>query len=83
VKCRYSGPAHYDEAYAAAKTALGKAFWGPPKSGVYSPSVQYTLFQMGKLVLDRYGWAIFALHRCWFLPEAFLNFAKHSGCVAV
>ncbi|EIE26572.1 urate oxidase II [Coccomyxa subellipsoidea C-169] len=50
---KYSGPVNYDAAYAAVKEALQTAFWGPPKSGVYSPSVQYTLFQMGKLALAR------------------------------
>ena len=43
----------YDKAFAEVKTALGAAFWGPPASGVYSPSVQYTLFQMAKLALER------------------------------
>ena len=27
--------------------ALAEMFFGPPKGGVYSPSVQYTLYQMG------------------------------------
>ena len=30
-------------------------FLGPPGAGVYSPSVQYTLFQMGRLLLVRCG----------------------------
>lgn len=50
---RYTGPVDYDKAFQEIKTALGEAFWGPPKSGVYSPSVQYTLFQMAKLALQR------------------------------
>ena len=29
------------------------AFYGEPSKGVYSPSVQYTLFEMGKAVLAR------------------------------
>ena len=53
IVCRYTGPVDYDKAFQEIKTALGEAFWGPPKSGVYSPSVQYTLFQMAKLALQR------------------------------
>lgn len=30
-----------------------EAFYGEPKKGVYSPSVQYTLFEMGKAVLAK------------------------------
>ena len=52
--CRYTEPVNYDKAFAAVKTALGAAFWGPPASGVYSPSVQFTLFQMAKLALERH-----------------------------
>ena len=44
---------NYDQAYADVKDAFGKAFWGPPKAGVYSPSVQYTLFEMAKLALAK------------------------------
>ena len=43
----------YEAAYKGAKAALQAAFFGPPQRGVYSPSVQYTLFQMGKAVLDK------------------------------
>lgn len=50
---RYSGPVSYDAAYTQVKEALQKAFWGPATAGVYSPSVQYTLFQMGKLALAK------------------------------
>ena len=50
---RYSGPVSYDQAYAAVKEAFGRAFWGPPKAGVYSPSVQYTLYEMAKLALAK------------------------------
>ena len=51
--CRYSGPVSYDKAYADVKQAFMKAFFGPPKSGVYSPSVQFTLYEMAKLALTR------------------------------
>ena len=52
---RYMGPVDYDRAFAEVKKALGAAFWGPPAKGVYSPSVQYTLFQMAKLALERFA----------------------------
>ena len=51
--CRYTGPVDYDKAFQEVKAAFGAAFWGPPALGVYSPSVQYTLFQMAKLALER------------------------------
>lgn len=51
---RYTAPqTNYDETFQTAKRALFDAFFGPPKGGVYSPSVQYTLYQMGSLVLER------------------------------
>ncbi|GLI59081.1 hypothetical protein VaNZ11_000768 [Volvox africanus] len=46
-------PACYDAAFAAAKSSLLDAFLGPAKGGVYSPSVQYTLYNMAKNLLDR------------------------------
>lgn len=48
-----SQPSCYDAAYAAAKGAIMDAYYGPPKSGVYSPSVQYTLHQMASTLMDR------------------------------
>jgi urate oxidase len=51
---RYAmAPRCYEAAYAAAKAGLVAAFYGPVKGGVFSPSVQFTLFQMGKEVLQR------------------------------
>lgn len=44
-------PASFDAAYAAARAALLSSFFGPAKGGVYSPSVQYTLYRMGQAVL--------------------------------
>ena len=41
----------YQEPYAAIKKALVSQLFGPPEGGVYSPSVQYTLFQMGKAAI--------------------------------
>mmetsp|Transcript_21583 Transcript_21583/g.59835 ORF Transcript_21583/g.59835 Transcript_21583/m.59835 type:complete len:316 (-) Transcript_21583:1079-2026(-) len=45
-------PRCYESAFQAAKQALQKGFFGPPKSGVYSPAVQYTVYDMGSHVLD-------------------------------
>eukprot|EP00884_Botryococcus_braunii_P007575 jgi/Botrbrau1/16819/Bobra.150_2s0046.1 len=46
-------PPNYDEAFKQVEDALRDQFFGPPDKGVYSPSVQYTLFQMGKAAIDR------------------------------
>jgi urate oxidase len=42
----------YHQAFDAAKAAMASSFFGPPQQGVYSPSVQYTLFQMGKAAIE-------------------------------
>ena len=49
---RYGGPCDYDGNYRRALAALGEAFFGPPKGGAYSPSLQFTLFEMAKKVLE-------------------------------
>eukprot|EP00199_Chlamydomonas_sp_CCMP681_P005584 CAMPEP_0119102204 /NCGR_PEP_ID=MMETSP1180-20130426/1031_1 /TAXON_ID=3052 ORGANISM="Chlamydomonas cf sp, Strain CCMP681" /NCGR_SAMPLE_ID=MMETSP1180 /ASSEMBLY_ACC=CAM_ASM_000741 /LENGTH=261 /DNA_ID=CAMNT_0007086447 /DNA_START=94 /DNA_END=879 /DNA_ORIENTATION=- len=46
-------PSDYNAAYATAKQAVLDAFFGPAQGGVYSPSVQYTLWEAGKLMLQR------------------------------
>lgn len=44
---RYIGHVEdYNKAYEGAKAAIINKFYGPPTKGVYSPSVQYTLYQM-------------------------------------
>ncbi|CAI5507597.1 unnamed protein product [Closterium sp. Naga37s-1] len=43
----------FNAAYSAAKAALTDTFFGPPQGGVYSPSVQRTLYLMGEEVLSR------------------------------
>ncbi|KAL3140044.1 hypothetical protein ABBQ38_004324 [Trebouxia sp. C0009 RCD-2024] len=44
---KYSGHVEdYNKAYEGAKAAIINKFYGPPTKGVYSPSVQYTLYQM-------------------------------------
>ena len=51
---RYSrAPRCYDAAYAAVKQAFCEAFYGPPRQGVFSPSVQYTLYRMGQGAIAR------------------------------
>eukprot|EP00955_Chlamydomonas_euryale_P045931 353273-Chlamydomonas_euryale.AAC.24 len=51
---RYSSqPACYETAFNAARSAMIETFFGPPKQGVYSPSVQYTMYKMGEAMLDR------------------------------
>lgn len=52
--CRYSSPPRcYEAAFEATKAALAKTFFGPVRGGVFSPSVQFTLFQMGKAAIER------------------------------
>lgn len=46
-------PGCYDNAYTAVYDALAENFFGPPRGGVYSPSVQYTLYQMGSAAVER------------------------------
>ena len=48
-----AAPPCYDAAFAAAKQAIMDLFYGPPKAGVYSPSVQYTMWEMGTAMLQR------------------------------
>lgn len=49
---RYSGPCDYDASFAKGLAALGAAFFGPASGGTYSPSLQFTLFEMGKGLLE-------------------------------
>jgi urate oxidase len=44
---------YFNQRYMDVKKVLTDTFFGPPKEGVYSPSVQSTLFQMAKTVLNR------------------------------
>ncbi|XP_022983819.1 uricase-2 isozyme 2-like [Cucurbita maxima] len=45
---------YFTETYLDVKKLLADTFFGPPKEGVYSPSVQYTLHEMAKNVLSRF-----------------------------
>ncbi|KAM7262935.1 hypothetical protein ACFE04_000618 [Oxalis oulophora] len=47
-------PGYFTERYFDVKKVLAETFFGPPKEGVYSASVQSTLFQMAKAVLSRF-----------------------------
>ncbi|XP_074347448.1 uncharacterized protein LOC141686304 [Apium graveolens] len=44
-------PLYFTKMYLDVKKVLAETFFGPPNEGIYSPSVQATLYQMGKVVL--------------------------------
>lgn len=44
----------YSQTYKAVQTLLLNTFFGPPEVGVYSPSVQNTLFLMAEAVMKRF-----------------------------
>ncbi|XP_042476843.1 uricase-2 [Macadamia integrifolia] len=47
-------PLYFTEGYLGVKKVLERNFFGPPKGGVYSPSVQGTLYDMARAVIDRF-----------------------------
>ncbi|THG21498.1 hypothetical protein TEA_011170 [Camellia sinensis var. sinensis] len=47
-------PLYFNDRYLNVKKVLVDTFFGPPKEGVYSPSVQSTLYQMAEAVLARF-----------------------------
>ncbi|KAL6954525.1 factor independent urate hydroxylase, partial [Sarracenia purpurea var. burkii] len=49
-----SKPLQFTERYLDVKKVLVDTFFGPPKEGVYSPSVQRTLYQMAEAILARF-----------------------------
>jgi urate oxidase len=49
-----SKPLYFSERYLDVKNVLVDSFFGPPKEGVYSPSVQRTLYEMAEAVLGRF-----------------------------
>jgi len=76
----------YDAAFAAVTAAMGAAFFGPPSGGVYSPSVQFTLFTMGRAAID----AVAAVESVYlnmpnlhFLPCSPVNLAPFDNDVYV
>jgi urate oxidase len=58
-----AGSFDYDGAFESVRAAMLDAAFGAPKGGVYSPSVQYTLFEMAGL----------AMRRCPSVESVFLN----------
>ncbi|WOL03514.1 uricase-2 [Canna indica] len=48
-------PFCFTNMYLDVKTVLADTFFGPPVEGVYSPSVQNTLYLMAKAVLNRFA----------------------------
>ncbi|CAK9875220.1 unnamed protein product [Sphagnum jensenii] len=53
--CSYSSkPADYQKTYREVKDILVSTFFGPPREGIYSPSVQKTLYEMAQAVLSRF-----------------------------
>ncbi|XP_065197827.1 uncharacterized protein LOC135829349 [Sycon ciliatum] len=44
----------FDAAYTRVLAAMKSQFYGPPKSGTYSPSLQFTMYQMGKAAISSY-----------------------------
>lgn len=66
---RYSRPCKYDVAYEAVKAAIFDGFYGPADKGIYSPSVQYTLYDMARLAIKRYAGHLIKLH------------SKHGKCL--
>ncbi|KAK7279097.1 hypothetical protein RJT34_24141 [Clitoria ternatea] len=47
-------PLYFTDKYLEVKKVLADTFFGPPVGGVYSPSVQRTLYQMAKATLNRF-----------------------------
>lgn len=64
-------PSCYNAAFRRVKGRLLETFFGPVKGGVYSPSVQYTLFMMGKDCIEQLGMVdsmYFRLPNIHFIP---------------
>ncbi|XP_061358789.1 uricase-2 isozyme 1 [Gastrolobium bilobum] len=47
-------PLYFTDKYLGVKRVMVDTFFGPPKEGVYSPSVQNTLYLMAKATLNRF-----------------------------
>jgi len=63
--------ASFDEEYEAIKERIMETFFGPPKTGTYSPSVQKTLYEMGEAVIDNFpsvDWVLLNMPNLHFNP---------------
>ncbi len=80
------GSIDFDAVYDAVITACTETFFGDARTGVYSPSVQYTLHEMGQAVLRRCARVDrirFSLPNIHFLPCAVVNSAGFEDDVYV
>ncbi|CAH2052925.1 unnamed protein product [Thlaspi arvense] len=62
---------YFSDKFMDVKKVLMETFFGPPETGVYSPSVQRTLYLMGSAVLRRFGdvsWIHLKMPNIHFLP---------------
>lgn len=66
--------ADFDNAWLTVKDAILDKFAGPPDTGVYSPSVQHTLYQAEKTVLEK---VTEVRNRAKYLVSDFLVRLKH------
>ena len=76
----------FDALYDAVVRACTETFFGDAKAGVYSPSVQYTLHEMGQAVLRQVAQVErvkFSLPNIHFLPCAVVNTAGFEDDVYV
>ena len=67
----YSTANSFDEQYEAIKESIIEAFFGHPKTGKYSPSVQKTLYEMGEAVIDGFpsvDWVLLNMPNLHFNP---------------
>ncbi|RZB86869.1 Uricase-2 isozyme 1 isoform B [Glycine soja] len=72
-------PLYFTEKYQEVKKVLADTFFGPPKGGVYSPSVQNTLYLMAKATLNRFpdiAYVSLKLPNLHFIP---VNISNQDG----
>ncbi|ERN16125.1 hypothetical protein AMTRI_Chr11g95350 [Amborella trichopoda] len=87
---RYSSvplrPFTFSERYLAVKKALLETFFGPPNEGVYSPSVQTTLYLMARAILQRFPdveWVHLKMPNLHFLPVNLGGLVKFNDDVYI
>ncbi|KAK7393129.1 hypothetical protein VNO78_21583 [Psophocarpus tetragonolobus] len=72
-------PLYFTEKYQEVKKVLADTFFGPPNGGVYSPSVQNTLYLMAKATLNRFpdiAYVHLKMPNLHFLP---VNISNQNG----